>query len=238
MYRAAKGLGFIAVTGLAVAFLPRIAKSADPPNTTLAPAADLSDLYVFSDSTDHDRVVFALTVHPNATPGALFSEHVQYVIHTTASATFGAHDTPKNLICTFQGAAAPQLTTCWFGAELVARGDANTEAGIASTDGKMKVFAGRRRNPLFFNRDGFDNMIAAYNAIQPPPEMTAGCGPVGSLLKAGELATILRTPNPGNPANSYEGSNVLALVVSLDRTLFAPSTTPYVSAWASTNEAK
>src|SRR5437762_1644887 len=80
----------------------------------------------------------AMTVSPLAAAGAKFSDKTQYVFHTSSGA-FGATTSNVDVICTFDTA---QNISCWVGTDDYVTGNASASAGISSTSGKTKVFAG------------------------------------------------------------------------------------------------
>ncbi|MFO0743087.1 MAG: DUF4331 family protein [Labilithrix sp.] len=237
MKRITKGAALVAGTCLALALLPRLAKSADhldAPATKADHTADINDLYSWMDGTN---AVFAITVFPAAPAGTLFSDKVQYVIHTTSSATFGGAETNKDIICTFSGTAAPQKTSCWLGAtDAFVEGNADSATGITSTDGKMKVFAGLRKDPFFFNLDGFNATVATVKGAAPSLNFDAGCplldDATGKLLRD----TLQQDGGGGTGTDFFKDLNTLAIVVSVDKTLVTGGG-PIVSAWASTHKA-
>jgi hypothetical protein len=238
--RITKGAALVAGTCLALALLPRLAKSADhldSPAVKADPTADINDLYSW---VDGNNAVFALTVYPAAPAGALFSDKVQYVIHTGSAASFGATETPKDIICTFAGTAAPQTISCWLGAtDEFVTGNADSATGIASTDGKLKVFAGLRKDPFFFNLDGFHATVDAVKAAAAGGglEFDAGC-PLLDTPTASALQASLQTDGGGGAAQDFfKDLNTLAIVVSVDKSLVT-SGGPIVSAWASTHKAQ
>lgn len=249
MKRMTKYAALVAGTCLALGLLPRFAKSADhldAPATKADHTADINDLYSWMEGTGVDagadagsttpRAVFALTVFPAAPAGALFSDKVQYVIHTTSSATFGGTETNKDIICTFAGTAAPQTISCWVGAtDAFVTGNADSATGIASADGKLKVFAGLRKDPFFFNLDGFRATVATVKGAASSLTYDAGC-PLLDDPTASALQTSLQSDGGGGGATDFfKDLNTLAIVVSVDKTLVTGGG-PIVSAWASTNK--
>lgn len=232
-----KGAALVAGACLALALLPRLARSADhldSPAAKADPTADINDLYSWMDG---NRAVFALTVFPAAPAGALFSDRIQYVIHTTSSAKFGDPETNKDVVCTFAGTTAPQTVSCWLGAtdEFVS-GNASGAAGLSSADGKLTVFAGLRRDPFFFNIDGFRATVATVKSAAGGLTFDAGC-PLLDSPTATALQTSLQTTDGGAPVDFFRDLNTLAIVVSVDKTLITTGG-PIVSSWASTHRAQ
>jgi hypothetical protein len=234
--RITKVAALVAGTCLALAVMPRFAKSADhldSPAAKADKAADINDLYSWMDGTN---AVFALTVFPAAPAGALFSDKVQYVIHTTSSASFGAAETNKDIICTFAGTAAPQTISCWLGAtDEFATGNADTATGVASADNKFKVFAGLRKDPFFFNLDGFKDTVSTVKGAAPSLDFDAGC-PLLDQPTSDLLVNKLSTIDGGPAVDFFKDLNTLAIVISVDKTLIT-SGGPIVSSWAATHKA-
>ena len=211
---------------------PRLARSADhldAPATKAEAAADINDVYAFMDGNNS---VFAMTVSPAAPAGAKFSDAVQYVLHTQSAAAFGGGANDVNIICTFDAA---QKAQCWAGSEY-ATGDASAATGISSASGKLKVFAGLRADPFFFNLAGFQDTVKTVKGAAGGLTFdTTGC-PALDEPTATLLATKLKT-NPdggGAPEDFFKNLNTLAIVASLDKSVVTTGG-PIVSVWASTN---
>lgn len=209
---------------LATAVLrPRLTRAADhldAPATTAEAAADINDVYAFRDTGDATKIALAMTVFPAATTASKFSDAVQYVIRTQSGAAFGTVANDFNIICTFNAA---QTAQCWAGASEYLTGDASAATGIASKDGKVKIFAGLRKDPFFFNLLGFRNAVKAVKgAIDGGtlvsdstgcPDLTGGTG--------NAVAGLLKT-NPdggGAPEDFFKTLNTLAIVVQIDKAL-------------------
>jgi hypothetical protein len=224
--------------GLLVAALlvvpARASDHLDSPSVIAAPEADLTDLYTW---VDGNQVVLALGVTPFATPMSQFSDKVQYVFHTASTDKFtgGATPIPVDVICTFDLA---QNVSCWVGTADFVSGDASATTGLTSTSGKVKVFAGLRDDPAFFNLDGFKSTV---NHLAGSVFMVdaSGCPAFSAATSAAVVQSLSTDPNsapPGGLAKDYfAGKNVLALVVSVDKTLLTTGGA-LVSVWASTNK--
>jgi len=221
--------GALALTVLSAASWAMAADHIDAPATIADPTADITDLYSW---TDQGNVVFALNVTPLAMPGAKFSDKVQYVIHTESAMKFGMAGEKSDIIITFD---ANQKASVWVGDKGYVTGDASMVTGLASADGKFKVFAGMRDDPFFFNLEGFKSAVqfVADNAgglIFDP----AGC-PKLDAATAGLVAGKLKTTKAGGPpVDFFAGKNVLSIVLSIDKKLLNQGG-PIMSAWASTN---
>jgi hypothetical protein len=227
-------IGLIGGASIAgVALYPRSARSADhldSPAAKADPAADIADEYAFMDG---GNAVFAMTVFPLATSAAKFSDAVQYVIHTSSGAAFGGANTAEDIICTFNAAQAAQ---CWAGTDEYVTGDPSAAAGIASADGKFKVFAGLRGDPFFFNLDGFHHAEATVEGAGTLPLDVAGC-PLLDNATAALLRTQLTTSlDGGAPQDTFAMADALAIVVSIDKSLVTKGG-PIVATWTSTHQA-
>ena len=117
---------------------------------------------------------------------------------------------------------------------------------MTSADGKMKVFAGRRSDPFFFNFAGFLTAQATVEMAEAAaggtlPSDAAGC-PTINAATAGVLRTQLSTtsttgagPCPANQADCFATLNVMAIVVQIDKTLMLQNTDHLLSVWGSTH---
>jgi hypothetical protein len=237
-------LGVAALAGAAsVAMLAgtgRLARSADhldSPATKADPTVDINDLYGWVDGSN---LALALTVFPAAMAGtdggtgSQFSDKVQYVIHTSSGAGFGSAVANEDIICTFNAA---QIISCWLGTDEYVSGNATGTAGLASADGKFKVFAGLRADPFFFNLDGFKHTVATVESAAPSLTFdVAGCPQLDGPTAAALRSQLQTSPDGGPPVDFFAPLNGLAIVVSVDKTLVTKGGA-VVSVWASTHKA-
>jgi hypothetical protein len=204
--------GAVAIVGYAASALS--ADHLDSPATMADPTVDINDVYSWMDGTN---VVLVMTVYPAAPKTAQFSDKVQYVFHTSSAAAFGATTNPVDIIATFDASQKIQL---WVGQSEYVTGDPSQSTGLQSADGKVKVFAGVRSDPFFFNLDGFKKVVsdveAAASGLTFDP---AGC-PALDAQTSTALVTQLKTdPNGGAPQDFFKTLNTLAIVVSVDKAL-------------------
>jgi hypothetical protein len=202
----------------------------DGPKATNDPAADITDVYSWIDG---DNMVIVLNVSPTATIESKFSDKVQYWLHTTSGTSFGDKSVPLDIVCTFDAA---QAISCWAGGEYVT-GDASKEAGIASTSGRLKVFAGLRDDPFFFNLTGFKT-VAKFVADNGESLMldAAGCPKIDATTST-TIVTTLKQDGAGMPGkDDFAGKNVLSIVLSLDKKLMTEGG-PIVSVYGATRAA-
>jgi hypothetical protein len=227
-------------------------------SSTLAPnpLADLNDVYAWMNG-DATKVNLAMTISP-ADPGdRAFGPDVQYVFHVTSKEQLGVLVPGGNetrVICTF---ASPTSAECWIadstGTKDYVTGDPSNTAGITSTSGKVRLFAGRRSDPFFFNLQGFRDAVGAVKAT-PSPVLTqdaagcpttclgdADCGGTADALRGllgGQRPVPTPAPVPACPDNNRDcfiNLNVLAIVLQVDKTLFNTGSNTTLAVWGSTH---
>jgi hypothetical protein len=182
-------------------------------------------------SPDAQSVFLVMALVRDAQPTQRFSDSVQYVFHTTSRQNFGASPGPEvAIICTFD---RTQTIQCWAGNESYVTGDASNPNGITSDDGKLRVFAGLRNDPFFFNLAGFrETSRIVAGAIANLQFDAAGCP---TNAPSATLVNQLRTAPGGSPAlNNFDRFNVLAIVIALDKSVVTQNG-PILSVWGSTN---
>lgn len=212
------------------ALVPNLALAADhidAPAVVADPAADLTDLYAWSDGGS--MLNLALDV-PSSGPGSSFSDAVQYVFHIETMSAFGESGTRTDLICTFDAA---QMVSCWVGEAAYLKGDASGSEGLRSEDGMVRVFTGRRNDPFFFNLSGFQATIAtvvgAASGLDFDP---AGCPALDQATSTALVTQLASEPDGSPAADDFAGGEVLSLVVQVDTSLLG--TGPIAAVWAST----
>ena len=226
------GLSALAVA-LFAAPLALAADHQDGPAATADPSADITDVFAWM-SSDASKVNLVMDVFPFATGTPQFSNTVQYVFHTSSRPSYGvAAAGSVNVICTFTTA---QVISCWAGDEYVT-GDASSTSGISSASGKLKVFAGIRNDPFFFNLDGFKATVADVTAAKGELTFDSNGCPMLDAATSNALVTQLGTAANGGPAQDhFLAANLLASVVQLDKSVLT-SGGPLVSVWAATHVA-
>ncbi len=230
--------------GMAAALLltPLMVQAADHldgPQASAMPAADINDVlaWMSADAESQPTLVnLVMTVWPNAGPMATFSDSVIYTFHTGSAAGYGQAETSSNIECTFD---ATQNITCTVG-DVTVTGDASSETGIMSPNGDVKVFAGLRNDPFFFNLRGFQNATSTVATVAQtltaddldsdgfPTALTAA----QAMLVAGQLS--------GNPDDEdaaaedfFANFNTLAIVLQVDKDLLTAGGS-ILSVWGST----
>jgi hypothetical protein len=222
----------------------------DAPALAQNPLADLNDVYVWSDGA---KVNLAMTTSPGDDGMRAFGPGVQYVFHVTSKAT-QANDAPPvainggaetQIICTF---ASSTSARCWVkdvaGVKDYVEGDPSSANGISSVSGKVRLFAGRRSDPFFFNLQGFRD---AVTAVENTPEATRGLDAAGcpAGLTETQIAAVrdervktpaqAQAPCPPGVRDCFGGLNVLAIVVQVDKGLVNTPDNKYIAVWGSTH---
>jgi len=175
------------------------------------PAADIAGLYAWM--TPGDRFLrLVMTVRPDAPDDAAFDPQLQYAIHVRSGnglAADGAVQSETLIVCEFDAAG---MIVCWAGASEHVSGDPSALDGLRSTSGAFHVFAGRRNDPFFFRRDGFEAARRLLIERAGPPD-AAGCPAVDPALGRDLLGAVL------SGGDTFAGQNVLAIAMEIDLAL-------------------
>lgn len=229
------GVASVIAAGVLVHSTAKSADHLDSPATKADGTVDINDVFAWNDA-DGKSVALVMTVTPAAPKTALFSDAAQYVIHTSNGTDYPVASPEYNIICTFSGTTAPQTAQCWAGTNEYATGNADSASGIASADGKFKVFAGVRADPFFFNLDGFKATIADVEGAAGGLTFNdAGCPALDAGVAGFLGAQLSHAPDGGPPADFFKTLNTLAIVVKIDKTL-VNGTGPILAVWASTHK--
>lgn len=217
-----------------ISFVAEGADHVDSPAAVSDPPADLTDLYAWMDSTG-SKLNLVMNVFPFAGANAEFSTAVNYVFHVNSSASYGAAQTEAQILCSFY---KTDHIECWGPANEYVVGKADDPAGITSASGKMRVFAGLRSDPFFFNLEGFQETVkAVVGAANTLTFDAQGCPAVSPTL-SNTLVTQLKSTKAGAAAvDNFANANVLSLVVQLDDSLVNTGG-PVLGVWASTHRAQ
>jgi len=264
--------GFLALSSFATP-VSRAADHRDWPNYQADITSDITDVYSWmsADGSTAYLVMDLQGADTGATASTQYSNAVQYVFHVNSSATYtpgtiGTH--ADTIICKF-GTGSPQTYQCWGPSvgvstvEYVTDSVGNT-AGKSSASGNMKVYAGYRQDPFFFNIRGFLQLAGTVNGAAGGLTFdNAKCPTINaatSKVLVGELScngsyTAANTPpcaaaaagvddfgpngqslltNSGMTSGSTTNGNVLSIVVAINKSLLTAGGN-IVSVWASTN---
>ena len=218
----------------------------DAPATQMAAnaMADITDVYAWM-STDGSKVNLVMDVSPADDGTHHFGPSTLYVFHVTSRPGFLMSGTTQNVICKF---ASDTSVECWVanGSTTVdyVTGDPSVATGLANASGKIKMFAGRRSDPFFFNLGGFKTAVMTVEGAAAGITFNpAGC-PVIDAATANVLRTQLVTPPAAQvgPCMAAQGDcfatfNVNSIVMQIDKTDLNVGSNTLLSVWGSTNMA-
>lgn len=197
----------------------------DSPAVIADPRADIGDLYAWTDPGGR-KLNLAMTI-----VGHSFSDRLDYVFHIDSGRRLGKTTQTTTLTCHF---ATMTAADCRLGELDRAQGDASHEAGLESTGGRFRVFAGLRDDPFFNNvrgsRDAFQVAIAALKAGAPVD--AAGC-PQFDPATVRAILDRWRHTDGGPAKNFLAGWTPASIVVSVDLKAVAGGG-PLVGVWAAT----
>jgi hypothetical protein len=196
-----------------------------------SPMADITDVYAWMSGS---KLNLVMDVSPRDDGTNAFGPAVLYVFHLTSKPGLGVSvsgGVETQVICRFDSNTSVQ---CWVvsggAAKDYVAGDPSNTAGVISPTGKVKVFAGRRSDPAFFNASGFNAAISMYQALTVTQD-SAGC-PMS--LTPGQ-GTGLRAALVGSGSDAFAASNVMAIVVQIDQALVNTGSNTTVAVWGSTH---
>ena len=107
-------------------------------------------------SPDATRANLLMTIAATDASATTFADDVQYVFHVSTYESFAQPPVATtNVICQFANAGDLE---CWVGASYV-RGNPSSTTGLVSENLLIRIFAGRRSDPMAFNRDGFEEAM-------------------------------------------------------------------------------
>jgi hypothetical protein len=206
MRRAAIVLSSIAAGGvLAGLSIVQASDHLDGPRATADPPADITDVFAFTSPEDPSHVVLAMAVAPYAPSSARFASGVEYdfrVRRVIAPNPLTIDPTALDVACTFDDAAtqdaATQTVHCTAPGGLSA--DATVGGAVSGTDGAapaMRVFAGLRSDPAFFDRQGALATVATGRAAFTGQNAFAGANVLAIVVEIDARAAFLPPPDGG-----------------------------------------
>lgn len=200
---------------------------------------DIQSVYAWM-SPDATSVNLVMTVSPFDDGTVGFSPDFQYVFHVAPHRALdlapepmppkhdGEEPTPSetDIICQFPKRNEIQ---CWVGSFYVHGNPSNTNGLTKDNDARVRIYAGRRSDPFFFNETGFETALSLLRPHAPASPQCPAISPADSR------AILMRL---GTPANNdrFIDTNVLALVISIEKRLLnLTSRAPLLSVWGSTH---
>jgi hypothetical protein len=209
------------VSGALIALTGHASDHNDAPGAFSDNTLDLTDLYLFRSPTADSSVVFVMNVSPflSGTPaGNLFSNNARYQIHIDTDDADLTDN--KTLTVTFSGAGAAQRWRVEGLRDTAITGLVTTTATpVVYDQAGVRIFAGLRDDPFFFDLGGFQQFEAA------PHSLVAGNG----LRASGQV-----------PTDFFAGKNVAAIVLEVPVATLGlgglTSTTGVMHVWLSTSK--
>lgn len=199
----------------------------------VSPMADITDVYAWVAGSNLNLV---MDVSPQDDGTNAFGPAVLYAFHLTSKPRLGLGEsggTETQVICRFDSNTSIQ---CWVVSGGATKdyviGDPSNTAGVTSPSGKVKVFAGRRSDPAFFNASGFNTAMSGFAPLLGGINTSDAAGCPGGV--APDKFVTLRT-QLGSGSDSFAASNVMAIVVQIDKALVNTGTNTVVAVWGSTH---
>ena len=203
----------------------------DSPTLATNPMADITDVYAWM-SGSNLNLIMDVSARDDGTRG--FGPSVVYVFHLTSKQGLGVATpggTETRVICKF---ASSTSVECWVVGGSTTKdyvtGDPSNTAGVTSILGKVKVFAGRRSDPFFFSQTGFTTAIATFLGQSTGMPDGAGCP---KLMTPGQANSVRSALIGGS--DDFATTNVMAIVVQVDKSLVNASGNTTVAVWGSTH---
>ena len=245
------GLAVLALVLTGVLFNVQTARSSDhqdSPTTVARPAADITDVFVYPAGDNPANVVLQMDLDPLLTPAtagsAALDPGVLYQFKIAHGASAGAEDmviqlqangTGPGQTVSVYGPFTPAAagTTATVNTAAIAGSVAFGSTTAAPLTNGMRVFAGPRADPFFFDLFAFFAFLPDrdYHQAGSPPK-----APFSFLFPtpSGAFAACKQgTPSDALSSNSF---NVLSIVIEAPRTLIAPATgSQMIHLWTTTS---
>jgi hypothetical protein len=195
--RAALACTAVAVAGaLAVLSVSRASDHLDGPRATADPQADITDVFAFTSPVDPGKVVLAMALTPYASDASTFSGEVDYAFRVQvvdALQPLALGGVALDIVCHLgaDDGAAPTMTCT--GPE-GATGSATVGVTGSAPEGSIRVFAGLRSDPSFFDRQGALVTVASGRAAFTGQNAFAGANVLAIVV---ELDSVLFSGDSG-----------------------------------------
>jgi Domain of unknown function (DUF4331) len=138
----------------------------DGPRAAADPQSDITDVFAFTSPENPDDVVLAMAVAPYAGDASTFSSAVDYafrVHRVTGLSPLALDPTVRDVVCDFDN-QTPQHVTCTAAGGLTGTAVVGDVGDGGTSGGGMRVFAGPRSDPAFFDRQGALSTVATGHA--------------------------------------------------------------------------
>lgn len=215
---------------LALLGVPAIAADhAESPGADADPAGDLADVFLFISPENNKRLIGAMTFGGRPAPRSrtdivYCDPKLIYVLNIGRANAAGAF-TNQPVIKVVARFGKSDTGACGLQLENVP-GAGGTFSGanetILRSSTGLRGFAGQRNDPFFFDAEGYNGMVAAFDAAAPSG---------GYLVNSFGLGTRARR-------DSFANRNITAIVFEMDLDVVAPAAAngvrPKIQAWATT----
>jgi len=182
----------------------------DGPRVTADPQSDITDVFAFTSPADPTRVVLVMAVTPYASDASTFSPLVDYAFRVQlveAINPFTLDGFAHDVVCEF-GSGAPQAVTCTAPGGLAATANVGDVDGGTTTGalGTMRVFAGLRSDPAYFDRQGALATIATGHASFTGQNAFAGANVLAIVVEVSNSVFSI-VPEGGIPPVVLDGGD-------------------------------
>lgn len=194
---------------------------------------EVADLFAWT-TADAASVNLVATMRVARGIGWRFPKGTSIVFHIASGPTYGTAGSETKLLCHFYDFDAVE---CWLGDGYVVA-KAGVVAGGVSSDGRLRVFAGLRDDPAFFDRGALEAASAQVlksSAVAPPVKDQFGCLAPNPIVS--QTGRWLYAPDPKKVIDAHEGRNVMALVVQVPAAMLTAGG-PILGVWVSAHAAK
>ncbi|KGF79644.1 hypothetical protein IA69_22915 [Massilia sp. JS1662] len=196
----------------------------DSPQVIADPRVDIGDLYAWT-SADGRRLNLVMTI-----VGHALDRNAEYAFHIDSGPRFPDTTARTDIVCRF---ASKTQADCLIGRDETLKGDPGKPAGLMSTSGRSRLFAGLRDDPFFNNvkgsRAAFDLAAATLPGV---PRDAAGC-PAYTPKQTAAILDQWRHTDGGPARNFLAGWTSMAIVLEVDLGLVNRGG-PVLAVWADT----
>lgn len=229
----------------------------DAPEVLAQPSSDITDMYVFP-GNDPKKIVFVMNVHPLLNHGNVnnffFDPSVLYQFKIV-NGPLGTTNAENTVIQVLANVYGPNQTLTIYGPGAPnIKGTVNTlikplgkiPFNTVSKLGAINAFAGPRADPFFFDLFQFFTILPDRNYSNPRsgnqlgPNPSFNGYPTGSTSGpngTGYACSTNPSVNALTQIGSPPGFDVLSIVISVPRTMLAPSSNPIIHVWGTTSVA-
>ena len=209
---------------------------ADTPQIAAAPGTDLTDVFVFPSPADSNKVVLAMCVSPLIPTGGTraFDPNVLYQFKIDNN---GDHIEDLVIQARFEGSGAGQKVMIAGPVAPRQVGTTNEASDTYSVTGifnnefsptvDMKVFAGVREDPFFFDLEQFFTIL---------PDRATPINGIAVPLADANTPKATTWRSAGSAKDFLAGYNVLAIVVQLPKSALKGSEDGKIAVWCTTSK--